>query len=159
MEEGHAMAPRSTTMSHTMQVQPYLFLDGRCEEAITFYRQALAAELVMLMRFGEAPDGPGHCPDGSTPPPDKVMHACVQIGQTQLLLSDGFSGGKPEFKGFSLSLSASDDGQALRVFEALAEGGQVSQPLMPTFFASSFGMVKDHFGVSWIVLVPAMPQA
>lgn len=141
-----------------MQIQPYLFLDGRCEEAITFYRQALAAEVVMLMRFGEAPDGPGQCPDGSTPPADKVMHACLQIGEAQLLLSDGFSGGKPEFKGFSLSLSAADDAHAARLFAALGEGGQVTQPLMPTFFASSFGMVHDRFGVSWIVLVPTMPQ-
>lgn len=140
-----------------MQIQPYLFLDGRCEEAITFYRQALAAEVVMLMRFGEAPDGAGSCPDGSTPPADKVMHACLQIGEAQLLLSDGFSGGKPEFKGFSLSLSAADDAHAARLFAALAEGGQVTQPLMPTFFASSFGMVSDCFGVSWIVLVPIMP--
>lgn len=141
-----------------MQVQPYLFFDGRCDEAINFYRQALAAEVVMLMRFRDAPDGPGHAPDGRMPPPDKVMHACLQIGQTQLLVSDGFCGGKQDFRGFSLSLSADDDAQARRLFDVLAEGGQIGQPLAATFFASSFGMVNDRFGVSWIVLVPSMPQ-
>ena len=88
-----------------MQIQPYLFFDGRCEEAITFYRKALGAEVVMLMRYGDSPAGEATCPDGTQPPPDKVMHACLQIGSDQLLLSDGFSGGHPEFTGFSLSLS------------------------------------------------------
>ena len=141
-----------------MHVQPYLFFDGRCEEAIAFYRQALGAETVMLMRYGEGPEGSAQCPDGSTPPADKVMHACLQIGDTQVFLSDGFSAGKPEFKGFSLSLSAADEAEAKRLFDALAEGGQVQQPLMATFFSPSFGMVADRFGMSWMVLVPqAMP--
>ncbi len=137
-----------------MYIQPYLFLDGRCEEAIGFYRQALGAEVVMLMRYGEGPEGSSQCPDGTSPPADKVMHACLQIGQTQVFLSDGFSAGKPEFKGFSLSLSATDDAEAKRLFDALAEGGKVDQPLMATFFSSSFGMLTDRFGVSWMVLVP-----
>ena len=141
-----------------MHVQPYLFFDGRCEEAIAFYRQALGAETAMLMRYVEGPEGSAQCPDGSTPPADKVMHACLQIGDTQVFLSDGFSAGKPEFKGFSLSLSAADEAEAKRLFDALAEGGQVQQPLMATFFSPSFGMVADRFGMSWMVLVPqAMP--
>jgi PhnB protein len=142
-----------------MNIQPYLFFDGRCEEAIAFYRRALSAEVVMLMRYGDNPDGAAQCPDGSQPPADKVMHACLQIGSAQLLVSDGFSAGHPEFKGFSLSLDAADEATARQLFDALAEGGQVTQPLMATFFASSFGMVTDRFGVSWIVLVPtAQPQ-
>ncbi len=141
-----------------MQVQPYLFFDGRCDEAIDFYRQALGAQVVMLMRFGEAPEGAGHAPDGSVPPADKVMHACLQVGQSQLLLSDGFCNGKPELEGVSFSLSADDDAHAVRLFDALADGGQVDQPLGATFFASSFGVVSDRFGVSWMVLVPTMPQ-
>ncbi|MEO6103343.1 MAG: VOC family protein [Pseudoxanthomonas sp.] len=137
-----------------MNIHPYLFFDGRCEEAIAFYRKALGAETVMLMRYGDGPEGSAQCPDGSTPPADKVMHACLQVGDTQLLLSDGFSGGKPEFKGFSLSLTAADDAEARHLFDALAEGGQVQQPLQATFFSSSFGMVADRFGVGWIVTVP-----
>ena len=142
-----------------MYIQPYLFFDGRCDEAIAFYRQALNAEVVMLMRFGEGPEGSSQCPDGSSPPADKVMHACLQIGHTQVFLSDGFSAGKPEFKGISLSLSAADDAEAKRLFDALAEGGEIQQPLIPTFFSSSFGMVADRFGVSWMVLVPGQAAA
>jgi PhnB protein len=106
------------------------------------------------MRYGEGPEGSSQCPDGTTPPADKVMHACLQVGSTQIFLSDGFGAGKPEFKGISLSLSAADDAEARRLFDALAEGGQVQQPMTATFFSSSFGMVADRFGVAWMVLVP-----
>jgi PhnB protein len=106
------------------------------------------------MRYGEGPDGASQCPDGTSPPADKVMHACLQIGTTQVFLSDGFSAGKPEFRGFSLSLSAADDAEAKRLFDRLAEGGKVDQPLMATFFSSSFGMVTDRLGISWMVMVP-----
>ncbi len=140
-----------------MQIQPYLFFDGRCEEAIAFYRQAIGAEVVMLMRYADGPAGSAQCPDGTPVPADKVMHACLQIGATQVLASDGFCGGKPEFKGFSLALTADDDAAARRMFDALADGGQVQQPLMPTFFASSFGMLADRFGVAWMVMVPSTP--
>lgn len=132
-----------------MNIQPYLFFDGRCEEAIEFYRQALGARTLMLMHYSDAPgDAAG---DGGAPP-DKVMHACLQIGEAQLLVSDGFAKGQPEFKGISLSLAAADDAEARRLFDALAEGGQVQMPLGPSFFASSFGMVADRFGVSWMVV-------
>lgn len=137
-----------------MPIEPYLFFDGRCEEAIAFYRQALGAEVEMLMRYSEAPAGSAQCPDGSQPPGDKVMHASLRIGQSRLMASDGFAAGKPEFKGFSLSLTSDDDAGAKRLFDALADGGQVQQPLGATFFASSFGMVADRFGVAWMVIVP-----
>lgn len=138
-----------------MQIQPYLFFDGHCDEAIAFYRQAIGAEVVMLMRYADGPDGSAQCPDGTQPPADKVMHACLQIGASQVLVSDGYSGGTPTFDGFSLALTADDDAAAKRLFDALADGGQVQQPLMPTFFASSFGMLADRYGVSWMVLVPS----
>jgi PhnB protein len=134
-----------------MQIQPYLFFDGRCEEAMSFYRDALGAEVVMLLRYSDAPRGEGGCP-GGTPPVDKIMHASLRIGQTEVMASDGFAAGRPEFKGVSLSIAADDDAQARRLFDALAAGGQVQQPLGPTFFASSFGMVTDRFGVAWMVV-------
>lgn len=136
-----------------MQIQPYLFFEGRCEEAIAFYRQALGAEQVMLMRYADGPGDGAACPGGVPPPADKVMHACMQVGTTQLMMSDGFCSGKPEFKGFSLSLSTTEDAEARRLFDALADGGQVQQALSATFFASSFGMLSDRFGVSWMVVV------
>lgn len=139
-----------------MQVQPYLFFDGRCEEAVTFYRDALGAQVIALMHYSDAPQGEAACPDGTRPPADKVMHAALQVGQTVVMASDGFAAGHPEFKGVSLSITADDDAQARRLFDALAAGGQVQQPLGPSFFASSFGMVADRFGVSWMVVAGSM---
>jgi PhnB protein len=111
-----------------MQIQPYLFFEGRCEEAIGFYRAALGAKVLMQMRYGDAPEGSSKCPDGSFPPADKVMHASLQVGETQLMMSDGFAAGHPDFKGFALSLSAADDAEARRWFDALAAGGKSSNP-------------------------------
>jgi PhnB protein len=134
-----------------MEIQPYLFFDGRCEEAFAFYRKTLGAEVTMLMRWKDHPE-----PDPSMSPPnaaDKVMHASLRIGDTTVLASDGRCLGQPKFQGFSLSLTAPDDGAAKRLFGALADGGQVQMPLAKTFFSSNFGMVADRFGVSWMVYV------
>ena len=137
-----------------MLIQPYLFFDGRCEEALAFYRSALGAEVTMLMRYKESPEPlpSGMCAPNSD---EKVMHSEFTIGDSKLMASDGYGGGKPEFKGFSLSLDARDDADAKRLFDALAEGGTVQMPLGKTFFASSFGMVADRFGMAWMVIVPA----
>jgi PhnB protein len=135
-----------------MQVQPYLFFDGRCEEAVEFYRRTLGAEVTMLMRFKDSPEphAPGMVPPGAE---NKVMHASLRIGETALMASDGRCMGKPGFQGFSLSLTLANDAEAERVFAALGEGGQVQMPLTKTFFSSRFGMVADRFGVSWMILV------
>jgi PhnB protein len=135
-----------------MLVQPYLFLDGRCEEAIEFYRKALGAEVEMLMRFKDSPEPPqpGMVPPGSE---NKVMHSCLRIGDTRVMASDGHCQGKPSFQGFSLSLTVPSAAEADRVFAALGNGGQVQVPLTKTFFSPRFGMVADRFGVSWMFLV------
>ena len=136
-----------------MQVEPYLFFDGRCEEAIEFYRRALGAKVTMLMRWKDCPEQPKNkdmIPPGSE---NKVMHARLQIGQAAVMASDGRATGKPSFQGFALSISAANEAEADRVFNALADGGQVQMPLGKTFFSSRFGMVADRFGVSWMVLV------
>ena len=130
-----------------MQIQPYLMFDGRCEEAIEFYRQALGAEVAMLMRFKEAPE-PVTAGGG-----DKVMHASVRIGDTTVLMSDGRCQGKPSFQGFALTLIVGDEAEAQRRFDALAVGGKVQMPMAKTFFSPRFGMVGDRFGVSWMIYV------
>jgi PhnB protein len=137
-----------------MQVQPYLFFDGRCEEAIEFYCGALGAEVVGLMRFKECPEPaqPGMVPAGSE---NKVMHASFRIGDMTVMASDGRCQGKPSFQGFSLSLITANEAEAQRLFSALGQGGQVQMPLGKTFFSPAFGMVADRFGVSWMVLVRA----
>jgi PhnB protein len=135
-----------------MQVQPYLFFDGRCEEAAEFYRRVLGAEVTSLMRFKDspAPPQPGMVPPGSE---NKVMHMSFRIGETTILASDGDCHGKPSFQGFSLSLAPSTDAEAERLFAALADGGQVQMPLTKTFFSSRFGMLADRFGVAWMIYV------
>ncbi len=115
-----------------MQVQPYLFFEGRTEEALEFYKKALGAKVEMLMRYKDSPE--------PQPP--------------------GMCTGKPNFQGITLSLDAANEREARRLFAALGEGGKVNLPLGKTFFSPAFGMVADCFGVSWMVIVAApMPKA
>ncbi len=132
-----------------MTVQPYLFFEGRCDEAIEFYKKAVGAEVGMLMRWKDAPDK-SMCTPGNE---NKVMHASIQINNARIMASDGRNSGKPDFKGFSLSLDAKNEADANRMFNALSEGGQVIMPLGKTFFSPCFGMLADKFGVHWMVLV------
>jgi PhnB protein len=135
-----------------MQVQSYLFFDGRCEEAVEFYKRALGAKVEMLMRFKEAPDPP---PPGTVPPgfDDKIMHTSFRIGDTVVMASDGCTDGKANFKGFSLSLAFEKEADADRFFAALADGGAVQMPLGKTFWSPRFGMLTDRFGVGWMINV------
>ncbi len=128
-----------------MKVQPYLFFDGRCEEAIEFYRQALSAELLMMMRFKDSPDPP---PPGVVPPgsENKIMHASMRLGETEVMASDGSCMGKPSFQGVSLSLSVSSEAEADRLFSVLGEGGQVQMPIGKTFFSPRFGWSRTASG-------------
>lgn len=143
-----------------MQIQPYLFFDGRCEEAIEFYRTSLGAEVIMLMRFKDNPEPPR--PDDSCKPApgteDKVMHASFRIGDSTIMASDGHCTGKPSFQGFSLSLTVATEAEAERLFNALAKGGQVQMPLGKTFYSPRFGMVADRFGVSWMIYMAPRAQ-
>lgn len=135
-----------------MQVQSYLFFDGRCEEAVEFYKKALGAKVEMLMRFKESPDPP---PPGMVPPgfDDKIMHTSFRIGDTVVMASDGCTDGKTNFKGFSLSLAVAKEADADRYFNALADGGEVQMPLGKTFWSPRFGMLTDRFGVGWMINV------
>jgi PhnB protein len=140
-----------------MQIQPYLFFDGRCEEAVEYYRKALGAEVTMLMRYKDSPEPPqpGMVPPGSE---NKVMHSSFRIGETTVMASDGRCQGKPSFQGFSLSLTVPNVAEANAKFAALADGGKVQMPLAKTFFSPRFGMVADRFGVSWMIIVaPSAP--
>jgi PhnB protein len=131
-----------------MHVQPYLFFDGRAQEALDFYKDAVGAQITALMRFGEAPDQSQIKPETK----DKVMHGAFKIGDTEVLISDGNNKGTPKFDGFALTIQCKDAAEAERLFNALGKGGEVSMPLGKTFFAKSFGMLKDKFGVHWMVI-------
>ncbi len=133
-----------------MHLQPYLYFNGRCEEAINFYKTALGAKVNMMMRFRECP--PSQEMKMQPGVEEKVMHASVKIGDTDVLMSDGRCGGETKFDGFAVSISASSDVEAERIFAAISDGGKVSMPMNSTFFASRFGMANDRFGVAWMVL-------
>ncbi len=132
-----------------MQVQPYLFFDGRCDEALEFYKKAVGAKVGMLMRFKDSPD-PTMCNPGSE---NKVMHSQFQIGDTTVLASDGRNQGQPKFDGFALTIAATDEAEADKIFAALSDGGKVTMPMTKTFFSPRFGMLADKFGVGWMILV------
>ena len=133
-----------------MTVTPYLFFDGRCEEALDFYKTALGAKIEMMMRFKDNPDPPKDADlTGKT---DKIMHAAFSIGGSRLMASDGYAHGTPVFLGFSLSIDAKDEAEAEKIFATLSDGGKVQMPLAKTFYARRFGMVTDRFGIGWMVI-------
>ena len=144
-----------------MQAKAYLDFNGRAEEAIEFYKRAVGAEVITFMRFKDGPKM--GTSEGCQPPPgidEKVMHACLKIGETEVMASDGRCTGAPNFEGFSLALTAGDTGEAERLFKALGEGGEIRMPMGETFFSPGFGMVADKFGVSWMVVtLPAEAKA
>jgi len=135
-----------------MKVESYLNFDGRTEEALNFYKKALGAEVLMMLRFKECPDQkPGMFPPGSE---NKVLHSAFRIGETTLMASDCGAQGKASFQGISLSITVPTEKDADKLFAALGDGGKVQMPLTKTFFSPRFGVVADRFGVSWMVHVP-----
>ena len=139
-------------------LQPYLFFEGRCDEALEFYRRALGAEVLFLMRYKDSPKDhqPDVCPPGAD---NKVMHASFRIGGATMMASDGRCTGRPAFQGFYLSLTVATEAEAERLFAGLADGGEVQMPLAKTFFSPRFGSVADRFGVPWMVHVAQEPTA
>lgn len=133
-----------------MKVQAYLFFNGCCEEALAFYTKVLGAQTTAMMRFKDMPPSP------ETPispeMAEKIMHANFTVGQTQIMASDGDCSDGSEHKGYALSISAKDVAEGKKLFDALlTDGGQVSMPYQKTFWAEGFGMLKDRFGVHWMV--------
>ncbi|HEU0274289.1 MAG TPA: VOC family protein [Candidatus Udaeobacter sp.] len=141
-----------STTTDNRSIQPYIFFNGSCEQAIEFYRQALGAKVDMMIRFKESPEPPS---PGTVPPgfENKIMHACFRIGQTTIMASDGDSADKAKFQGFSLSLSVPNEADADRAFHALSDDGKVKMPLSKTFFSPRFGMLEDRFGIGWMISV------
>lgn len=132
-----------------MQIQPYLFFEGRCDEAIEFYKTVFGAKVEMLMRWKDSPEKTMCTPTNQ----DKVMHASLTIGDSRVMVSDGRNSGTQNFGGFALSVAAKNEADADRMFNALASGGQVTMPMGKTFFAKRFGMVADKFGMHWMIIV------
>ena len=132
-----------------MALNVYLFLNGRCEEAIEFYKSTLGAEVEMLMRFKDSPD-PEQCPPGQE---EMIMHATLKAYGSDLMMSDGMGDAPPAFQGFAISIPADSEEAGEQVFNALADGGRIDMPYEQTFWAKRFGYVTDRFGVNWMVSV------
>lgn len=135
-----------------MNIQPYLYFEGRCEEAINFYKKVVGAEVPFMMRFKEMPDPqPGSITPGTE---NKIMHASLKIGDSTMMVSDGRCASAMAFQGFGLTLTVKSEAEAEKYFNALSsEGGKPFMPLTKTFFSPKFGMTHDKFGVMWLVIV------
>ncbi|HZV34123.1 MAG TPA: VOC family protein [Verrucomicrobiae bacterium] len=133
------------------KIEPYLFFNGRCEEALEFYKKTIGAHVEFLMRYKESPEKP---PPGMVPPgfENKVMHTTFRVGETTVMASDGCEEGA-KFDGFRLALSVPTEDEAKRAFNALSAGGSVMMPLTKTFWSPCFGMLTDKFGIGWMVSV------
>ncbi|HYF36454.1 MAG TPA: VOC family protein [Prosthecobacter sp.] len=137
-------------------VEAYLDFNGRCEEALEFYKKALDAKVDAMMRFSDAPPSDEPSAEGCGGPPsdpNKIMHSVFRIGDYQVMASDCRCEGQPKFQGFSLTLGLATEAEADKYFNALAEGGKVEMPLSKTFWSPRFGVVSDRFGLSWMINV------
>jgi PhnB protein len=134
-----------------MPVKPYLFFNGQCEEAAAYYKEVFGAEVTFIMRFCDSPEPlpPGAVPPGSE---NKVMHMAMRVGGSEILASDGGCQTSARPEGFSLVYSVQSEHEAEKLFGLLGDGGRIEMPLGKTFFAPSFGIVSDRFGVSWMII-------
>ena len=130
-----------------MTITPYLSFNGNCREAFQFYEKVLRGKIAFMQTYGQAPEAEKTSPESR----DKIMHVRMTAGDYVLMGSDAppqyFS--KPQ--GFSISLNVNDVAEAERLFNALADNGEVKMPIAETFWAKRFGMVIDQFGTPWMV--------
>jgi len=131
----------------TIDLISYLGFDGQCEAAFAFYAKALKGEIVALMRYADAPPEIPRMPGKA----DRIMHARLTVGGRSLMGGDTPSQHFAKPQGFCVAYQADDPAEAERAFGALAEGGVVTMPIGPTFFAQKFGMLIDKFGIPWMV--------
>jgi PhnB protein len=136
-----------------MQVTPYLYFNGRCEEALSFYQQTIGARVECQMRFSDCPGelDPNMVPPGTE---HRIMHAAFKLGETTIFAADGCASAEMKPAGFGLSLQTPDVAEAEQLFNALAWEGEVRMAMTKTFFSPSFGIVVDKFGVNWLIYVP-----
>lgn len=132
-----------------MDTNVYLNFDGNCEEAFKFYEKNLGGKIQNVFRYQDSPM------NDQTPPElkSKLMHARLTIGDKTIMGSDAPPGRYSKPGGFSINIASNDVAEAERVFNAMAEGGQIHMPIAETFWAKRFGMFIDKFGIPWMVNV------
>jgi PhnB protein len=134
-------------MERTVQMNPYLGFNGKCETAFKFYEKVLGGKILMMMKYGDSPMA------GQTSPEfkDKIMHARLAVADKLLMGSDAPPQMYEPMKGISVTLSVDKPEDADRIFAALAENGAVRMPIQQTFWAQRFGMLTDQFGTPWMI--------
>ena len=145
---------------------PYLSFDGNTREAFAFYEKSLGATVQAMMTYDQVPKPPTStspaegCGGGPAPMGDGIMHAALALPGGAMLFAGDMPPGMPfdGIKGVMLAVSYDTVAEAERVFAALCEGGQVTMPLAPSFWARTFGMLTDRFGVSWAVNGEPVPM-
>ena len=130
-----------------MKLNPYLFFNGNCAAAFKYYEKCLGGKIATMLTHAETPAGEQVPPEWR----EKIIHARMTVAGTQLMASDAPPGRQAEMGGFSVSLIVDTPADASRIFNALAANGTVRMPLEKTFFAASFGMIVDQFGVPWMI--------
>jgi PhnB protein len=131
-----------------MKLHTYLNYGGNCEEAFRFYEKNLDGKIMMMMRYGDQPD-PKNVPPGTE---KWILYANMAIGETQLMGSDVPPERFQPMRSVYLSLGVDSSEDAERIFKLLNEGGEVFMPMAETFFAHRFGMLRDRFGTSWMII-------
>jgi PhnB protein len=131
-----------------MQTSVYLFFDGTCEEALTFYAKTLGAKIGAMLTYKSGPPMDNMPADFGK----KIMHANLIVGDTHVMASDAPPGRYNKPQGFDVALGTDSNEDAERIFAALSDGGNVTMPMQETFFAHRFGSVTDRFGIPWMVL-------
>ena len=131
-----------------MKLHTYLNFGGNCEEAFRFYEKNLGGKIEMMMRYADQPD-PKNVPPGTE---KYVLYLNMTIGETQLMGSDVPPERFQPMRSVYLSLAVDSSEEAERIFKLLGEGGEVFMPMEETFFAYRFGMLRDRFGTSWMIL-------
>lgn len=134
-----------------MQFVPYLNFDGTCAEAFRFYERVLGGKLEVLLTHGDSPIAGEVAPAWH----ERVLHACLKVGQATLMASDSPPGAHVPAQGSYVSVHLDRVEVAERIFGELAGGGQVTMPLGPTFWSTAFGMCVDRYGTPWMINGPA----
>ena len=130
-----------------MQMNTYLFFDGRCAEAFRFYEQLLGGQIEFMQKAGDTPERDRMPPEQH----DIIMHVRMRVGDQVLMGSDAPPPHFEKPQGFFVSLQIDEPAEAERIFNGLAEGAEVRMPLQKTFWAAHFGMLVDRFGTPWMV--------
>jgi PhnB protein len=131
-----------------MKLYTYLNFGGNCEQAFRFYEQHLGGKITMMMTHGQQPNATGVSPDWK----DAILHARIDIGETELMGADIPPERFQPMRSAYLSLIVDSIDEAERIYALLSDGGQIFMPMEETFFAFRFGQLRDKFGTSWMIL-------